>query len=171
MQPHDQPSDAACDFVGRVHAFNRIGQYVPPGNDFNADRVCFYTGMQLEELGEKITAIAGGAVMGSQRAALAALASALQEWGQEFKAGNLRGCVLRADREQLLDADIDVGVVTLGAMMYQTPRFAAAINHVLDCNDAKCPGGVATRDENGKIMKPLGWTPPDLTPFVVPPHR
>lgn len=169
MQTHETPSNVTVDLIGRVHEFNRIGQTVPPDHTFNADRVGFYTGMQLEELAEKIQAIAGGAATQRERATLQALVDTMTAYGEQFKQGMFMGSVLRADREDLLDADIDVLVVTAGSAQYQTPRFAGAIGHVLDRNDAKFPGGVVTRDANGKIMKPAGWTKPDLSPFVVKP--
>lgn len=160
---------AIVDLVGRVHRFNVIGQTTPPSHLFNADRVGFYTGMQLEELGEKIDAIAGGAINSSEHIELNALSESLKKWGMRFKEGKHLGDVLRADREALLDADIDIAVVTQGALAYQTPRYSGAIAAVLDANDAKFPNGVATRDANGKIQKPEGWKPADLTPFIVQP--
>jgi predicted HAD superfamily Cof-like phosphohydrolase len=163
------PAVEAPNLIERVYEFNRIGQTVPP-NGFNADRACFYTGMQLEELAEKIEAIADGEVGNLVRGELKTLARTMQMFGREFKEGKHMGAVLRADREALLDADIDVLVVTTGSMTYQTKKFREAAAHVLDKNDAKFTmiDGVLTavRDANGKIQKPQGWTPPDLSPFV-----
>lgn len=151
--------------IARVHRFNTIAQTVPPGR-FNADRVGFYTGMQLEELAEKIRCIAMGHVVESDRVALEAVALSIDELGRDFKQGRHYGAVLRADREELLDADIDQLVVSIGSLIYSTPKFAGAVEAVLDANDAKFPDGVATRDANGKIQKPPGWKAPDLSPYV-----
>lgn len=151
--------------VESVYLFNKIAGSTPPDR-FNAERVGFYTGMQLEEMAEKIKAIALGAANQQQRTALTSLAVTLHNWGLEFKANHCYGAVLRADREELLDGDIDQVVVSLGSAVYSTPHFREAIGAVLGANADKCPGGVATRDENGKIQKPEGWVKPNLTPFV-----
>lgn len=154
--------------VESVYEFNRIAQVRPPGQ-FDADRVGFHTGMQLEELAEKIKAIATGCVISTDRAKMLQFAAIMDTWGEEFKSGKHHGDVLRADREEMLDGDIDVLVVTLGALMYQTPRWMAAIGTVLAANAEKVPGGVAVRDQNGKIQKPPGWKKPYLMPFVQQP--
>lgn len=153
------------NLVDRVYEFNRIGQVTPPGH-FNADRVGFYTGMQLEEMAETLEAIAAGHVDVLARIRLREFATAMDALGKEFKAGKHYGAVLRADREELLDGAIDVLVVTTGSMIYQTPKYARAIAAVLDANDAKFPDGVAIRDANNKICKPPSWVAPNLQPFV-----
>lgn len=152
--------------VESVLAFNRIGQSVPPGKHFNADRVGFHIGMQCEELAETLKAVAGGAVSPREREAVMHVVTTLDTMGKSLKAGNHMGSVLRANREELLDGAIDVLVVTLGSMMYQTPAFVEAIGEVLKANAFKFPDGVATRDANGKIMKPAGWQPPNLALYV-----
>lgn len=154
------------NLVERVHKFNAEGQTVSPGH-FNAERVAFYTGMQLEELAEKIAAIADGHVVAQDREHMQMLANIMENWGKEFKSGKHYGAVLRADREKLLDGDIDQLVVSVGSMIYSTPKFAGAVAAVLDANDAKrWPDGTFHHDANGKITKPPGWFPPDLLPFV-----
>lgn len=165
MTETDPTLCATPNLVDRVAEFNRIGQTVPPGR-FNADRVGFYTGMQLEEMAETIKCIAGGCVTEREREHMLIFSQIMDSWGKEFKGGKFLGAVLRCDREELLDGAIDVLVVTTGSLIYQTPNYREAIACVLDKNDAKFPDGVATRDANGKIMKPAGWTPPNLLPFV-----
>lgn len=152
--------------VDSVYEFNNIGQTTPPGADYNADRTGFYIGMMLEEMAETLEAVMFGAVDKGQEAGLRSYVFAMKDLGKSFKEGGCHGAVLRADRTELLDGCIDVSVVTLGAMMYQTPRFREAIGAVLRANAEKCPGGVATHDANGKIVKPAGWTKPDLSTFV-----
>lgn len=165
MKTPDTAFTAMPNLLARVHRFNAIGQVTPPGH-FNADRVGFYTGMQLEEMAEKIMAIAQGHVVKEDRLEMAFFADALDSMGKAFKAGKHYGAVLRADREEMLDGDIDILVVSAGALIYQTPKFAAAVECVLAKNDEKIPNGKATHDSNGKLLKPAGWTPPDLSPFV-----
>lgn len=154
------------DLVASVYEFNKIGQVVPPGDQFHADRVGFYTGMQCEELGETIAAISVGQVDMNLRERMGQFAAILKAWGNDFKQGKHYGAVLRADREELLDGAIDVAVVAIGSMCYQTPRFVEAIGAVLRANAEKGVDGVFTHDFNGKIVKPEGWTSPDIAQFV-----
>lgn len=157
---------AIPNLIERVFKFNRDGQITPPGH-FNADRVGFYTGMQCEELAEKLKALAAGEVVHSNRNALAKFAADLDELGRQFKAGMHYGAVLRADREELIDGDIDLLVVSAGSLVYSTPQFAPAVEAVLKANDDKrFPDGTYHHDANGKIVKPEGWQRPDISPFV-----
>ena len=151
--------------VESVYLFNKIAGPCEPGH-FNAERVGFYTGMQMEELAETITAIALGAAEVRERENLTILASILAGHGKDFKANKHYGAVLRADRDELLDGAVDSVVVSLGSAVYQSPKFREAIGEVLRANADKAPGGVATRDEYGKIQKPEGWIKPNLAPFV-----
>lgn len=164
---NSQPAPSGTlDFVEGVYEFNRIGQVTPPGH-FNADRIGFYTGMQLEEMAEKMVSIASGIVTVNDRQAFLAFAEQVDKWGKAFKEGEMHGAVLRANREKLLDADGDIAVVTLGAMMYQTPLFRHALCAINAANLAKFPDGVAIRDPlTNKILKPAGWKAPDMSVFV-----
>lgn len=155
------------NLIERVYQFNRDGQITPPGH-FNADRVGFYTGMQCEELAEKIQAIAAATVNVFGATILARFSADLQALGKEFKSGMHYGAVLRADREELLDGDVDILVVSAGALVYQTPQFAGAVEAVLFANDDKKfkEDGMYHHDADGKIIKRPGWTRPDLAPFV-----
>lgn len=166
MTTEAAPMMIVPNLIERVAAFNTLAQIVPPGKTFNADRVGFYTGMQLEEMAETLKCIAGGVVGIRDRALLEKFAETTKEWGKSFKAGFFQGAVLRCDREELLDGAIDVLVVTAGSLIYQTPAYNNAVACVLDANDAKAPGGVAKHDKDGKIVKPDSWVRPNLQPFV-----
>lgn len=161
--------DVAPNLIERTFALNDAydvaGNTPRPGTGFNARRVCFYTGMQCEELGEKIKAISKGEVEPRAIAHLQAFAEMLDKFGKEFKAGMHEGAVLRSDREELIDGDFDMLVVTTGSMSYQSRNFRGAIAHGLDRNDAKIEGG-ARVDANGKWLKPADWIKPDMSPFV-----
>ena len=153
------------NLIERVYEFNKLAMATPPGH-FNADRVGFYTGMQLEEMAETIKCIAMGHVVNSEREQMLQFSVLMDIWGKEFKAGKHYGAVLRADREELLDGAIDGLVVAAGSLVYQTPQYKGAVEHVLGCNDAKIVDGVVIRDANGKLVKPAGWVKPDLSPYV-----
>jgi predicted HAD superfamily Cof-like phosphohydrolase len=71
-------------------------------------------------------------------------------------------------REDDLDALIDILVVTIGAIHSAGFNGEAAWNEVMRTNFAKVDpvtGKIRKRDD-GKILKPDGWTPPDLEPFA-----
>ena len=67
-----------------------------------------------------------------------------------------------------LDALIDILVVTIGAMHSLGVDVEAAWNEVMRTNFAKIDPetGQVLRREDGKILKPAGWQPPNLKPFV-----
>jgi predicted HAD superfamily Cof-like phosphohydrolase len=72
-----------------------------------------------------------------------------------------------------LDALIDILVVAIGAIHSLGANGEAAWNEVMRTNFAKIDpetGKVRKRDD-GKVLKPEGWTPPDLAPFTQGPHE
>ena len=155
------------DFLKRVARFNEQAQMPPPDGTFNADRVGFYTGCQLEELAEKIEVIGKSAIDHIDTRLLQTLCQTLSHYGMRFKNGHFKGAVLRADREQLLSEDIDVAVVTAGALCYQTPHFVDAALAICDANDQKWVNGVKRDEVTGKVLKPAGWTAADLSRFII----
>jgi len=75
---------------------------------------------------------------------------------------------LEEDRLEQLDALIDILVVTIGAIHSAGFDAEGAWKEVMKTNFAKIDretGKVRKRDD-GKVLKPIGWTPPELAPFV-----
>jgi len=72
------------------------------------------------------------------------------------------------DRVEQLDALIDILVVTIGAIHSGGFDAEGAWREVMRTNFAKIDKetGKVRKREDGKVLKPTGWTPPDLTPFV-----
>ena len=72
------------------------------------------------------------------------------------------------DMEAELDALIDILVVTIGAIHSAGFDGEAAWKEVMSTNFAKIDKqtGRVRKREDGKVLKPAGWTPPDLEPFV-----
>jgi predicted HAD superfamily Cof-like phosphohydrolase len=71
-----------------------------------------------------------------------------------------------------LDALIDILVVTIGAIHSAGFNGEAAWQEVMRSNFAKIDpvtGEIRKRDD-GKILKPDGWTPPNLEPFATLPE-
>lgn len=136
---------------------------------FNAEQACLYTGLQLEELAEKLAAIAGGCVSAGQRDSLIALVSHMTQHANSFKQGMHVGDIMRGDREGMLDADIDLAWVALGGAYSVAEDVSGACQEIARANLDKFPGGVATLDENGKVKKPVGWRGPDISQFIAKP--
>ena len=72
------------------------------------------------------------------------------------------------DRVEQLDALIDILVVTIGAIHSMGADAEGAWKEVMKTNFAKIDSetGKVRKREDGKVLKPTGWTPPDLKPFV-----
>ena len=67
-----------------------------------------------------------------------------------------------------LDALIDILVVTIGAIHSLGADAEVAWKEVMSTNFAKIDKqtGRVRKREDGKVLKPAGWTPPNLEPFV-----
>jgi predicted HAD superfamily Cof-like phosphohydrolase len=73
-----------------------------------------------------------------------------------------------ADRVECLDALIDILVVTIGAIHSMGADGEGAWKEVMATNFAKIDRetGKVRKREDGKVLKPIGWVPPELAPFV-----
>ena len=72
------------------------------------------------------------------------------------------------DKVEALDALVDILVVTIGAIHSMGADAEGAWKEVMRTNFAKIDkdtGKVRKRDD-GKVLKPIGWEPPDLKPFA-----
>jgi predicted HAD superfamily Cof-like phosphohydrolase len=80
----------------------------------------------------------------------------------------LNGAISQGDRIEQLDALIDILVVTVGAIHSAGYDAEGAWREVMNTNFAKIDKetGMVRKREDGKILKPVGWTPPNLEPFV-----
>jgi len=67
-----------------------------------------------------------------------------------------------------LDALIDILVVTIGAIHSAGFDGEGAWKEVMKTNFAKIDRetGKVRKREDGKVLKPLGWVAPNLTPFI-----
>jgi len=72
------------------------------------------------------------------------------------------------DKVETLDALIDILVVTIGAVHSMGADAEGAWKEVMRTNFAKIDKdtGKVRKREDGKVLKPVGWSPPDLKPFV-----
>ncbi len=82
--------------------------------------------------------------------------------------GELHQAVVANDDVEQLDALIDILVVTIGAIHSIGADAEGAWKEVMKTNFAKIDRdtGKVRKREDGKVLKPVGWTPPDLNPYL-----
>ena len=72
------------------------------------------------------------------------------------------------DKVETVDALIDILVVTIGALHSMGADAEGAWKEVMQTNFAKIDHetGKVRKREDGKVLKPIGWTPPKLAQFI-----
>jgi predicted HAD superfamily Cof-like phosphohydrolase len=85
-----------------------------------------------------------------------------EEWRE------LQAALASGDRVEQLDALLDFVVVTTGAIHSAGMNGEGGWKEVMKTNFAKIDKetGKVRKREDGKVLKPQGWTPPNLAPFV-----
>ena len=119
-------------------------------------------GVHLEEVMEFIEAVS----LDHQELAaqLQALAAQIHEIASEVKRGKVTAFI--TDRQAALDALCDAEVTGNGVAFIAGFNKPMADLTVLQSNDDKLVNGKPVILEGGKIGKPRGWKPPDLSPYV-----
>ena len=72
------------------------------------------------------------------------------------------------DPIETVDALIDILVVTIGALHSMGADAEGAWKEVMRTNFAKIDKetGKVRKREDGKVLKPIGWVPPELAPYI-----
>jgi len=72
------------------------------------------------------------------------------------------------DKVETLDALVDILVVTIGAIHSMGADGESAWKEVMSTNFAKIDRetGKVRKREDGKVLKPVGWTAPELEQFL-----
>jgi predicted HAD superfamily Cof-like phosphohydrolase len=85
---------------------------------------------------------------------------------EEFK--ELKVAIDNVDQVETLDALVDILVVTIGALHSMGADAEGAWKEVMNTNFAKIDKetGKVRKREDGKVLKPVGWIPPNLSPFL-----
>ena len=85
-----------------------------------------------------------------------------EEWKE------LRVAIDNNDNVETLDALLDFIVVTVGAIHSAGMDGEGGWKEVMRTNFAKIDSetGKVRKREDGKVLKPTGWTPPNLEPYV-----
>jgi len=86
----------------------------------------------------------------------------------EEEAEELNQAIINKDRVEILDALIDMLVVTIGAIHSAGFDGEGAWKEVMATNFAKIDRetGRVRKREDGKVLKPDGWTAPDLKGYL-----
>ena len=154
------------DFVEKVKQFNEIAG---TPEVFNTRKAALYTGLQLEEMAEKIEAFLHDGETAKEDS-LFFLKNLLNSESELFKTGKYDEIVEKVDRIAALDADVDLAVVSLGAGISIGADINGACHNVADSNLSKFPivDGKYTveKDNNGKVCKPATYKSPELAPFL-----
>lgn len=76
--------------------------------------------------------------------------------------------VNEVDEVETLDALLDILVVTIGAIHSAGMDGEGGWKEVMSTNFAKVDKetGLVRKREDGKVLKPVGWTAPVLAPFI-----
>ena len=158
--------------LNTVEWFAATGQ-IPEDAPPSARQSAFYTGMQLEELAEKLECVMG--VHHHMVHELHALAEAFKRGNWDDRVGSALTAGLAKD---MLDADMDLLWVSIGAARAQGADVVGAYRAVSDANwdkQVRDPDTNTTyfrrAPDTGKVLKRPGWVAPDLRPFVHPQLR
>ena len=86
----------------------------------------------------------------------------------EEEANELADAITTHNKVETLDALIDILVVTIGAIHSMGADAEGAWKEVMRTNFAKIDHetGKVRKREDGKVLKPVGWTAPDLKPYL-----
>ena len=144
--------DAVKQFMGAAGQFKE--------EEYNVRLTALYTGLQFEEMAEKMTS------MGCHL-----YAHDLTIMADRFKAGAMDENVAKANRIEMLDADVDIAWVSIGASFAAGSDVRGASEEVIRSNMSKfvvAEDGtlMGIRDKNGKLVKPDDYSPPELSDYV-----
>jgi hypothetical protein len=126
----------------------------PVNKDFQVQLGC-----HLEEIGEMLEQLAG--VDEFSHALVVRATAVIHKLAEALKHGNAAVHIL--DRCQFLDSLADQIVTSTGVGHCARMNITEAVRRVNDSNWTKTVNGEFVRDMHGKIQKPEGYKPPDLT--------
>ena len=149
-------------FVADVRKFAEAAGHTT--GEFNVRQTALYIGLQLEEMAEKLESLLW--IFDHKIHPLDAVTELMNEASYEFKKGNYDNELAKVNREEMLDADVDLAWVTIGSMLSQGVDVTGAMNEVVRSNMSKMVDGKMVKDANGKVIKGTDFSPPNLAPFI-----
>lgn len=78
------------------------------------------------------------------------------------EAEELSTAILDGNLIEMIDGASDLLVVVFGTMVEAGVDIQPFFDHIMDTNDAKTEASVCVVREDGKLLKPDGWEPPDI---------
>lgn len=121
--------------------------------EYNSGQMALYFSLQLEELAEKLE------VLGINR-----FAETVRNESMKMRSGHYKEFYDNMSMDSMvdmLDADIDLAWVSIGAAYSMGADVTDAIEEVARSNHDKFRDGVV-KDASGKVVKPSDWSAPDL---------
>lgn len=152
--------------------FQRTAEWLAAcGKEPSAENVSLQIGCHIEEQMEFLTAIA---IIGPDdnqdawhaRRAIATAIATLIKLSEELKQGTMIAGIPSNMREAALDALCDGDVTGNGIAYLAGFDKVTADELVLLANERKLVDGKPVIKEGGKIGKPEGWVPPDLSDCI-----
>lgn len=136
------------------------------GKDKDEKNLSVQIGCHLEEFVEFIDQLEIDDPTEILRSRLVVAAELLDAVAFSLKRGSVRGFIPPENRERALDALCDLEVTGNGVAYLAGFDKEEADQAVLAANEAKLVDGRPVLLEGGKIGKPPGWRPADLSRFV-----
>ena len=126
--------------------------------EFNVRQTALYIGLQLEEMAEKLRAL----LFFDDHIVLD-----MEDLADKFRSGDMDWTIPNEGMlEEMLDADVDLLWVTVGAALSAGFDLRGAMDEVTRSNFSKMVDGKMIKDASGKVQKPAHFSPPLLEPFV-----
>lgn len=123
-------------------------------------------GCHLEEVVEFINALSFSGEMTCSPSAFALMVETLDTLADDIKHGQVQALVPPTSREAVLDSLCDQNVTLDGVAYLLDFDKDGADEAVLEANDDKLVNGKPVILPGGKIGKPQGWEPADISRFV-----
>lgn len=150
MQPYVKP-----DSITDIRNWFKAAKPEPTIND-----VCTQIGCHYEEIAEMATPLMDYGV----RNTVEVVADRYKNNSVSFN--TVVEYLNSSNKIELLDALCDQIVTATGVAYMMRFDIESALKEVIRSNNSKMVDGNFEFDENGKIMKPDGYSKPDLTPFI-----
>jgi len=157
MQPYVKP-----DSITDIRNWFKAAKPEPTKND-----VCTQVGCHYEEVAEMMESMQGHDHRASQMMSSIADTYKMRHLSVDgIVESVLIDSMQPKDHIELLDALCDQIVTATGVAYMMGFDIEGALKEVIRSNNSKMVDGNFEFDENGKIMKPDGYSKPDLTPFI-----